>query len=235
MINFKLLHDILTIMIISWGYIFQSIYNKISRIYTIATWCSTHFFYISDSRRPARDTINSKCHRMRKKKALIAPLSMSICILDIIYDFCYVLPLIIVLVSICFMLQFSMFLYQAVLCLNISTVYYLFKQSWQDEYFFFLSSATYHKPLFCPWKRLLKCENLVRTEHFLPFSFNGTFQYVPRGSCKIRLQRDVSMFRVICFAWNWTCSMHCNNTICFSMQIVYNDEIHTLHLMIPKV
>lgn len=63
------------------------------------------------------------------KQVLIYPLSLSICILDIIYDFCYVLPPIIILVCICFMLQFSVLLYQAILCLNISTIYYLFKQS----------------------------------------------------------------------------------------------------------
>lgn len=100
---------------------------------------------------------------------------------------------------------------------------------------FFLKFSNISQTLLVSLKDILKCKNLVTTEHFLPFSFNDTFQYIPRGNCKIRLQGETSLFRVICFAWNWTCSMLCNNTIFFSMQIACNDEIHALYQMIPKM
>lgn len=152
MINFKLLHDILTIMIIFWGYIFQSVYNKICRIYNIATWHVAHISLIFQILRDQQGMLLIPSATGCGKEALIDTLSLLICILDIIYDFCYVLPLVIAVVCICFMLQFSMLLCQVVLFLNKSTVYYLFKQSWQDD-IFFLSSATYHKPFLCSWKR----------------------------------------------------------------------------------
>lgn len=116
--------------------------------------CSTHFINISDSQRPTRDTSNSKCHRTWTRNSNISIIFVNPHF-RINYYFCYILPLFIVLVYICFMLQFSMLLCQAVLCLNRFTVYYLFKQSWKDEYIF-LSSATYHTPSLCPCKRLFE-------------------------------------------------------------------------------
>lgn len=102
------------------------------------------------------------------------------------------------------------------ICLNIFTVYYLFKESWQDKYFFFSVQHFTSLPSVLGTGSL-KCENLVRTEQFLPFSLNDTFQYIPSGSCKNTLEVEASMLRIICFVWNWTWSMHCNNTISFFM------------------
>lgn len=155
MISFQLLCDTLTIMIIAWGCIFQSIYHEICGIYTTATWHVAHISLIFQILRDQQGILLIPSATGHGQEALIYPLSLSICILDINYYFCYILPLFIVLVYICFMLQFSMLLCQAVLCFNRFTVYYLFKQSWKDEYIF-LSSATYHTPSLSPCKRLFE-------------------------------------------------------------------------------
>lgn len=112
--------------------------HETCKIYTTATGPIAHLFsLIFQILRDQQGILLIPSAIRHGKEALIYPLYLSICFLDITYDFCYVLHLVIVLLCICFVLQFSMLLCQAVLCLNISTVYYLFNQSWQDEYFFF--------------------------------------------------------------------------------------------------